>query len=180
MSLQTHLLDMRLAQAVLMAQQPPAASQVAPGFDLPAGLVADLQCTLRQFGALQHERSTIETVLAAAPAEQRRQAQARLSAFDADLARLLGRAARLAFLRMASQQRRGAAPGIGAARAVQYLGTVFGHTLDAARVRHTVQRIATRPVGAADAVEPGALLETLFIALALLTALAARSPAASA
>jgi hypothetical protein len=174
MSLQTHLLEMRLAQAVPMAQRAAAAGQAM--FDLPAGLVADLQRTLRQFSVLQHERGTIETALAAAPAEQRRQAQARLGSFDADLARLIERAARLAHLGMALQRRSGKLPGLDAAQAVQYLGAVFGYTLDAARVRHTVQRIGTRPLGAANGIDPGALPEALFIALALVLVMASGGP----
>jgi hypothetical protein len=176
MSLQTRLLETHLAQAVLMAQRSASRSQTAATFDLPAGLVMDLQRALRQFGALRQERNTIEAVLAAAPAEQRGQLLLRRGAFDADLARLLERAARLAFLWMASQRRGGNAARLDAAQRVQYLGTVFGHPLDAARVRHSVQRFAATPVGAANEVDPETLAEAAFIALALVLALAAAAP----
>jgi hypothetical protein len=179
MTLPTNLLDVRLAQAVAAAQQPAAAGSSAVNngravFDLPQGLLADVQRTLRQFGLLQHERTTLESALAAVPAEQRGQALLRLTSFDADLTRLLGRAARLAFLLLALRRRSGDARGFDGVQAVQYLGSVFGQTLDETRVRGTVQRLATRPMGAADGMEPGALIEALFVALALVMALAPR------
>jgi hypothetical protein len=182
MTLQTNLLDVRLAQAVARAQQAASAGPVADAnsrlaFELPRGLVAELQRTLRQFGALRRDRVTIESALAAAPADQRRQEQLRLTSFDTDLARLLGRAARLAYLLLALRRRAGETVGSDAAQQVQYLATVFGQSLDAALVRHTVQQLAARPMGVADGVEPGALTEALFIALALVTALAPRSGA---
>ena len=177
MTLQTNLLDTRLAQAVAKAQQAAAAGPATDNndgrvaFDLPAGLTAELRWALRQFGLLQRERSTIESAIATAPAEQRRQAQAHLASFDADLARLLGRAARLAFVLLALRQREAAASS-DAAAGVQHLGTVFGRTLDTARVRQTVQQLSTRPMGAAEAVEAGALVDSLFIALALVLVIA--------
>jgi hypothetical protein len=177
MTLQIKLLDVRLAQAVVKAQQAIAAGPAAGdnkrlAFDLPHGLMADVRRMLRQFGPLRHERATIESALAAAPAEQRPQEQLRLRSFDADLARVLGRAARLAFLLLVLRRHAGEAAGIDAAPRVQYLGTVFGQSLDAALVRHTVQQIAARPMGAANGVGTGALADALFIALALVTALA--------
>lgn len=177
MTLQTTLLDVRLAQAVVAAQRGAAADPVVgntnrSAIDLPQGLLADLPRTLRQFGLLQRERASIELALTAAPAEQRRQAQSRLTSFDADLARLLGRAARLAFLLLTLRRRSADAPGFDGAQAVQCLGTLFGQTLDSTRLRGTVQRFATQPMGAAVGVEPGALTEALFIALALVMALA--------
>jgi hypothetical protein len=179
MTLHTPLLDLRLAQAVALAQQ--AVVTGAPDgvnshatFDLPHGLLIDVQRTLRQFSLLQRERTTLESALAAAPTEQRGQAQSRLSLFDADLARLLGRAARLAFLLLALRRRSGDAVGFEGARAVQHLGTVFGQTPDPTVVRSAVQRLSTQPLGAAEGVAPGALTEALFIALALVMALAPR------
>jgi hypothetical protein len=180
MTLQTNLLDLRLAHAAAAAQQaaaaaPSAGNNTRSAFELPHELSADLQQTLRQFSLLQRERAVLESALAAAPAEQRGQALLCLTSFDADLTRLLGRAALLVFFLLALRHRSGEPLAFDGAHAVQQLSTVFGQTPDPARVRGTVQRLTTQPMGAVNDVEPSALTEVLFIALALVIALAPRA-----
>jgi hypothetical protein len=196
MTLQTNVLEMRLAQAVTRAQQLLTA-QLAPGggladdgrvwFDKPDvvafwrgldNLQAELRRTLRQFGELQRRRDAMAAALAAVPHDQRWREQSRIASFDDDLSRVLRRAARLAMLLATLRRRGGEVSAVEWSQGVHHLGAEAGKVLDQLLVRRTVQRVTMEPVympPTAATAAPGALLETLFIVLALATTLLQRA-----
>jgi hypothetical protein len=195
MTLQTNLLEMRLAQGVTKAQQM-LATQLAPGggllddgrvwFDNPAvvafwrgldTLHAELRRVLRQFGQLQRQRDTMEAALAAVPHDQRWREQSRIASFDDDLSRVLRRAARLSALLATLRRRGGEVSAVEWSQGIHHLGAEVGKVLDQLLVRRTVQQVTMEPVyrpPAAAAAAPGALLETLFVVVALATVLLRR------
>jgi len=195
MTLQTNLLESRLAQAVTRAQQTLTA-QLAPGggllddgrvgFDQPEVVAfwrdldilhGELRRTLRQFGALQQQRDALEAAVAALPQDQRWREQSRITSFDDDLSRVLRRAARLSMLLATLRRRGGNVSAVEWAQGIHHLGAEVGKLLDPLLVRRTVQKVMTEPVyrpPAAPMGAPGALLETLFVVIALATALLQR------
>jgi hypothetical protein len=178
MTIQIDVLEMRLAQAVTRAQQMMLAAPPAAGSGMvDDGLQAELRrMLLRQFGDLQRRHEAMAAAVAIASPAQRGQEQARIETFDDGLSRLCRCAARLASLLATLRNRAGAASGVQVswAQSVQRLGAEAGKPLDASLVRRTVQQVTTQPVhlaaGPAGGL-PGALLDSLFIVMALAAAL---------
>ena len=191
----TNMLELRLGQLQSKAQQL-LTSQIVPAggllddgrvwFDKPEvvafwrsldALDAELRRALRQFDGLERQLAGMQTALAAAPHEQRWREQSRIASFENDLARVYRRAGLLASLLVALRRRGGDVAGVDLAQAICNIGTEMGKSLDQMMVRRTVQQVSTRPMivpsGAARA-DFGGLVETLFVVIAMVSALARR------
>ena len=181
MTLQPQVLESQLATATATVQRLLAGEPALDDATAWRGLAergADLRRLLRRFDAFHTERAALETQFTVAPAEQARQARARLDSFDAEWLRVWRRAARLAGLLMTLHRRLGAGPSSGWALAVQSLAIEVGEWPDPALVRTTVQRLATQPtamVHGSDAIGSDSVADALFIALALAAVLLQRS-----
>ena len=200
MTIQISVLEMRLGQMQSSAQRL-CSRQLEPSGALPGndsawpdkpevvafrqsleGLDAELRRALRQFGDLQRQLAGMETALSAAPHDQRWREQARIASFNDDLSRVLRKAARLASLLVELRRRGGGVSDAGLARAIQHIGTQMGKSLDQTMLLRTVNQVVTRPAqvpshtGASTASPDalGGLVETLFVVMAMLSALARR------
>ena len=195
MTIQTNVLEMRLGQLQSKAQQllasrlVPASGLLDDGrvwFDKPEvvafwrsldALDAELRRALRQFDGLARQLAGMQTALSAAPHEQRWREQSRIASFQNDLARVYRRAGLLASLLVALRRRGGDVAGVDLAQAICNIGTEMGKSLDQMMVRRTVQQVSTRPMylpsGAAQP-DIGGLVETLFVVIAMVSALAQR------
>ena len=195
MTIQTNVLEMRLGQLQSKAQQLLANQLVPAGgllddgrvwFDKPEvvafwraldALDAELRRALRQFDGLERQLAGMQTALAAAPHEQRWREQSRVASFRNDLARVYRRAGLLASLLVALRRRGGDVAGVDLAQAICNIGTEMGKSLDQMMVRRTVQQVSTRPMYVpSGTTQPdiGGLVETLFVVIAMVSALAQR------
>ena len=195
MTIQTNVLEMRLGQLQSKAQQLLANQLVPAGgllddgrvwFDKPEvitfwrsldALDAELRRALRQFDGLERQRASMQTALAAAPHEQRWREQSRIASFENDLARVYRRAGRLALLLVELRRRGGDVAGVDLAQAICNIGTEMGKSLDQIMVRRTVQQVSTRPMylpSGTTQPDIGGLVETLFVVIAMISALAQR------
>lgn len=195
MTIQTNVLEMRLGQLQSKAQQLLANQLVPAGgllddgrvwFDKPEvvafwrlldALDAELRRALRQFDGLERQLAGMQTALAAAPHEQRWREQSRIASFQNDLARVYRRAGLLASLLVELRRRGGDVAGVDLAQAICNIGTEMGKSLDQMMVRRTVQQVSTRPMylpSGATQPDIGGLVETLFVVIAMVSALAQR------
>ena len=195
MTIQTNVLEMRLgqlqskAQQLLAGQLVPASGLLDDGrvwFDKPEvvafwrsldALDAELRRALRQFDGLQRQRADMQTALLAAPHDQRWREQARIASFENDLARVHRRAGLLASLLVEVRRRGGDVASVDLAQAICNIGTEMGKSLDQMMVRRTLQQVSTRPMlvpSGAARLELGGLVETLFVVIAMVSALARR------
>ena len=200
MTIQISVLEMRLGQMQSSAQRL-CSRQLEPSGALPGndsawpdkpevvafrqsleGLDAELRRALRQSDGLQRQLAGMETALSAAPHDQRWREQARIASFNDDLSRVLRRATRLASLLVELRRRGGGVSTADLARAIQHIGTQMGKSLDQTMLLRTVNQVVTRPAqvpshtGASTASPDalGGLVETLFVVMAMLSALARR------
>jgi hypothetical protein len=199
MTIQTQLLEFRLAQLQAKAQEL-LAGRPAPGGvsgDVQAwlagpqvmafrtlldGAQAELCRMLRQFEGLDRELDGLRAALDAAPHDQRGHAQARIDGLEGDLVRVYRRAARLAAALIDLARSSGGVAAVELVQGVTRLGAELARPLDTALVRQIVQQIGTQPVFeppvSAWADSPS-WLETVFIAIAVVATLARpRRPAA--
>ena len=195
MTIQTNVIEMRLGQLQSKAQQLLANQLVPAGgllddgrvwFDKPEVVAfwrsldlldAELRRALRQFDGLERQLAGMQTALAAAPHEQRWREQSRVASFRNDLARVYRRAGLLASLLVALRRRGGDMAGVDLAQAICNIGTEMGKSLDQMMVRRTVQQVSTRPMYVpSGTTQPdiGGLVETLFVVIAMVSALAQR------
>lgn len=200
MTIQISVLEMRLgqmqssAQRLLPRQLEPSGAmpgndsawpdkpEVAAFWQALEGLDAELRRALRQSDGLQRQLAGMETALSAAPHDQRWREQARIASFNDDLSRVLRKAARLASLLVELRRRGGGVSGADLARAIQHIGTQMGKSLDQTMLLRTVNQVVTRPAQvpshtASSTASPdalGGLVETLFVVMAMLSALARR------
>jgi hypothetical protein len=195
MTIQTNVLEFRLGQMVLKAQQL-LAEQIVPAggllddgrawFDKPdvvafwrslEGLDAELRRVLRQFDGLRRQLADMEAKLSAAPHEQRWREQSRIASLEDDLSRVVRRAARLASLLLDLRARGGGISGAELAQAICNIGTEVGKSLDQMTVMRMVQQVSTQPsYGLPGGARPasGGLVESLFVVIAMVSALARR------
>ena len=200
MTIQTSVVEMRLGQLQSKAQQLLASQLVPAGgllddgrarLDKPEvvafwhsldGLGTELRHALRQFDSLERQRADLQASLSAAPHDQRwplsnTREQSCIASFENDLARVLHRAALLASLLVELRRRGGGLSSIDLAQATCNIGMELGKSLDQMMVRRTVQQVSTRPMylpsGAARP-DVGGLVETLFVVIAMVSALARR------
>ena len=195
MTIQTNVLEMRLGQLQSKAQQLLANQLVPAGgllddgrvwFDKPEvvmfwrsldALDAELRRALRQFDGLERQRASMQTALLAAPHDQRWREQSHIASFENDLARVYRRAGQLASLLVELHRRGGDVTGVDLAQAICNIGTEMGKSLDQLMVRRTVQQVSTRPMylpsGTARP-DVGGLVETVFVVIAMVSALARR------
>lgn len=195
MTIQTSVVEMRLGQLQSKAQQLLASQLVPAGgllddgrarLDKPEvvafwhsldGLGTELRHALRQFDGLERQRADLQASLSAAPHDQRWREQSCIASFENDLARVLHRAALLASLLVELRRRGGGLSSVDLAQATCNIGTELGKSLDQMRVRRTVQQVSTRPMYVpSGAARPdfGRLVETLFVVIAMVLALAQR------
>ena len=152
------------------------------------GLDAELRRALRQTDGLQRQLAGMEAALSAAPHDQRWREQTRIASFNDDLLRVLRRAARLASLLVELRRRDGGVSGVDLARAIRHIGTQMGKSLDQTMLLRTVNQVITQPAQvplhtasntaantASNTASPnalGGLVETLFVVMAMVSALA--------
>ena len=152
------------------------------------GLDAELRRALRQTDGLQRQLAGMEAALSAAPHDQRWREQTRIASFNDDLLRVLRRAARLASLLVELRRRDGGVSAADLARAIQHIGTQMGKSLDQTMLLRTVNQVITQPAQvplhtasntaantASNTASPnalGGLVETLFVVMAMVSALA--------
>jgi hypothetical protein len=195
MTIQTNVLEMWLARLHTRARQLHI-EKIAPGgsllddgrvwFDKPEvvafwramdELDAELRRVLRRFGGLERELAQMQSQLAAVPQDQRWREQSRIDSFENDLSRVARKATLLASALIELRRRGGEVSATDLAQAIHHIGTEMGKSLDLMRLRRTVQQVSTRPayqpVQGTDA-ELGGVVETLFVLIAMVSALARR------
>ena len=198
MTIQISVLEMRLGQMQSSAQRL-FPLQLEPSGALPGndsawpdkpevvafwqsleGLDAELRRALRLSDGLQRQLAGMEAALSAAPPDQRWREQARIASFNDDLSRVVRRAARLASLLVELRRRDGGVSGVDLARAIRHIGTQMGKSLDQTMLLRTVNQVITQPAQvpshkASHTASPnalGGLVETLFVVMAMVSALA--------
>jgi hypothetical protein len=201
MTIQTNVLEMWLGRLYTRAQQlhvekmAPSDSLFDDGrvwFDKPEvvafwramdELDAELRRVLRRFGGLERELAQMRSQLAAAPQDQRWREQSRIDSFENDLSRVARKAALLASALIELRRRGGDISAVDLAQAIHHIGTEMGKSLDQMLVRRTVQQVSTRPAyqpAQGAGAELGGVVETVFVLIAMVSALARRRAARSA
>ena len=198
MTIQISVLEMRLGQMQARAQRL-FPRQLEPSGALPGndsawpdkpevvafrqsleGLDAELRRALRQTDGLRRQLAGMESALSAAPRDQRWREQARMASFNDDLSRVLRRAARLASLLVELRRRGGGVSGADLAAAIRHIGTQMGKSLDQTMLLRTVNQVITQPAQVPSHTLPytaspdalGGMVETLFVVMAMVSALA--------
>jgi hypothetical protein len=195
MTIQTNVLEMWLARLHTRARQLHI-EKIAPGgsllddgrvwFDKPEvvafwramdELDAELRRVLRRFGGLERELAQMQSQLAAVPQDQRWREQSRIDSFENDLSRVTRKATLLASALIELRRRGGEVSATDLAQAIHHIGTEMGKSLDLMRLRRTVQQVSTRPAYQpvqGTGAELGGVVETLFVLIAMVSALARR------
>ncbi len=195
MTIQTNVLEMWLGRLHTRAREL-RLEQLAPGrgllddgrvwFDKPEvvafwreleELDGELRRVLRRFDALEHEYTQMQSQLAAVSQEQRGREQSRIVSFENDLFRVARKATLLASALFELRRRGGEVSAADLAQAIHHIGTEMGRSLDAVRLRRTVQQVSTRPAyqpAPGVNADVGGIVETLFVLIAMVSALARR------